>query len=503
MIRGVDDDPDLVDNGTPSPSTTPAVAATLTPTLLPSASPSSGGSGGGGGGGGGGPTSSPLLFFVALGFGVVFTNLWYVWLMSGELHSEKYHARTMTKSLIRIIVGVKYCFRYNQRNRQQRNDENGEPIDMAAMPRTHRRRREKKLMTMDEVNGRFPLIKYKAWVTARAEEGLSTAGGVATPSSRPGSIKNIDDVITPDQDAKISNEHQRPITPNPINTLSETRYSPTTAKSSPAIVEDQPQNTKEKETKAASDGAPLPPTQQQVHDDDDMDDDDQIQIAVPTEMLANPGDSCAICLDTLEDDDDVRGLSCGHAFHASCLDPWLTSRRACCPLCKADYYIPKPRPDGEVAVDAERLSGRRPAGISSRTELPQSPPYTFMSGRGGTSFRPRMVLPGRFMTIGHGDQPDNRYGFPTVQRLPRPARTQDPRQSSSSARNNHASPQAEPSPSWISRIRGWHPSRPAFGLSNRLGRSDPPSSSPETHQTPQTGNPMVSTTPGQLEAGQR
>jgi hypothetical protein len=30
----------------------------------------------GGGGGGGGPTSSPLLFFVALGFGVVFTNLW-------------------------------------------------------------------------------------------------------------------------------------------------------------------------------------------------------------------------------------------------------------------------------------------------------------------------------------------------------------------------------------------------------------------------------------------
>jgi hypothetical protein len=27
-------------------------------------------------GGGGGPTSSPLLFFVALGFGVVFTNLW-------------------------------------------------------------------------------------------------------------------------------------------------------------------------------------------------------------------------------------------------------------------------------------------------------------------------------------------------------------------------------------------------------------------------------------------
>jgi hypothetical protein len=31
----------------------------------------------GGDRGGNGPTSSPLLFFVALGFGVVFTNLWY------------------------------------------------------------------------------------------------------------------------------------------------------------------------------------------------------------------------------------------------------------------------------------------------------------------------------------------------------------------------------------------------------------------------------------------
>lgn len=29
-------------------------------------------------GGNSGPTSSPLLFFVALGFGVVFTNLWCV-----------------------------------------------------------------------------------------------------------------------------------------------------------------------------------------------------------------------------------------------------------------------------------------------------------------------------------------------------------------------------------------------------------------------------------------
>ncbi|CAD1813623.1 unnamed protein product [Candida parapsilosis] len=49
--------------------------------------------------------------------------------------------------------------------------------------------------------------------------------------------------------------------------------------------------------------------------------------------------SCAICLEVLEDDDVVRGLICGHVFHAICLDPWLTKRRACCPMCKRDYLF--------------------------------------------------------------------------------------------------------------------------------------------------------------------
>jgi hypothetical protein len=43
-----------------------------------SSPPAATGSDDGSNDGGSGPTSSPLLFFVALGFGVVFTNLWYV-----------------------------------------------------------------------------------------------------------------------------------------------------------------------------------------------------------------------------------------------------------------------------------------------------------------------------------------------------------------------------------------------------------------------------------------
>lgn len=48
--------------------------------------------------------------------------------------------------------------------------------------------------------------------------------------------------------------------------------------------------------------------------------------------------TCAICLETFEEDDIVRGLICGHVFHAECVDPWLTRRRACCAICKRDYY---------------------------------------------------------------------------------------------------------------------------------------------------------------------
>jgi hypothetical protein len=54
-----------------TPSPTAAQSQTVS-TTVPAPTPTMTSSGGGG------PTSSPLLFFVALGFGVVFTNLWSV-----------------------------------------------------------------------------------------------------------------------------------------------------------------------------------------------------------------------------------------------------------------------------------------------------------------------------------------------------------------------------------------------------------------------------------------
>ncbi|KAG2420899.1 hypothetical protein HFD88_000513 [Aspergillus terreus] len=54
----------------------------------------------------------------------------------------------------------------------------------------------------------------------------------------------------------------------------------------------------------------------------------------------DPEDShslCAICMDGFEEGDMIRPLTCGHIFHPSCVDPWLTKRQACCPLCKKTF----------------------------------------------------------------------------------------------------------------------------------------------------------------------
>ena len=390
--------------------------------------------------------------------------------------------------MYRIIVGVKYCFRYNARNRQRLQDENGEPIDLANIPRAHRRRREKKLMTMEEVNDRFPLTKYKNWVTTRAAEGLSTAGGVANPSqSRAGSVKDAQGIVQPYQDPE-SEESARPTTAQ-SSTHNENRQKQETPHI-PDPTEISAESTSKLQESETLDNTKDAAELQEQHDAEELEEDDQIQMAVPTEMLANPGDACAICLDTLEDDDDVRGLTCGHAFHASCLDPWLTSRRACCPLCKADYYVPKPRPEGEAAAEAS--TSRRPPGMSgNRIDMPAPPQFAFIGGRGGTSFRPRMVLPGRFMTISYQEGRD-RHGFPTVQRFPRLSRNRG------NANPDATSPDATDAaavPRRSARSRLFH--LPSIG---RWRRSHEPTG---VDQSPEIITSEVQPTPGQLEAGSR
>lgn len=422
------------------------------------------GNGNNGGGGGGGPTSSPLLFFVALGFGVVFTNLW-------------------------IIVGVKYCFRYNRRRAAQAAAD-GEPIDLAAMPRPHRRRREKKLMTMEEVNERFPLLKYKQWKSTRETEGLPTTGGIATaPASRAASMKDVEGVIS-------SKDEGAPSSPTTDTALSMARGDHTAANSStqpqpapPAPPKDSVGDSDkdvEKGALAAESTTAKTETVESAkasaqanireNDDESDDEDDPIRTATAPEMLAEPGDTCAICLDTLEDDDDVRGLTCGHAFHGSCVDPWLTSRRACCPLCKADYYVPKPRPEGEAE---QAQNGRTRGGLRS----PTSPPAVWTTTRGNPFARSRVVI----VSSNGGQQHHRADRFGRLNRPSRPERT-------NTGTVAAQQPQTTEQQGWRSRFTLNRPQGPTFGNWLSRGRNGNAAATDSTPAQP---------TPGQLEAGNR
>ncbi|KAL2125815.1 hypothetical protein VTI74DRAFT_2625 [Chaetomium olivicolor] len=282
-----------------------------------------------------------------------------------------------------------------------RNDET-DPINMENMPRPHRRRREKKLMPIDEVNEKFPMLKYKTWVASRAQEGLPTRGGVSAPPSRANSIRDVTVPSLPPKERMSTDE--RP-------TTSATAKAPNTANETcPDIVPEKreghaPQHVPKESTSSTVGAITRTSTEsnrdsantvaqkhmsQVSHDDDD--EDEHIDSALPPECLGTSGDTCAICIDSLEDDDDVRGLTCGHAFHAACIDPWLTTRRACCPLCKADYYTPKPRPqavgggDGTTGVITVTLPTDS---RGHRMNLPTRPSHAFFgfrrSNRRGTS----------------------------------------------------------------------------------------------------------------------
>lgn len=260
----------------------------------------------------------------------------------------------------RIIVGVKYCFRYNARQRARQNGDD-DVVDLQAMPRPHRRRREKKLMTMDEVNERFPVLKYKAWRAQREAAGLPTEGGIESSSraaSRVGSVRDVDmPEIKPTPTSATDTDLPSLPPASASKELAPTNSPP--ASTIPAFPHPLPA------PRLSTDDSYHP---EKSHSPNDTPDDPDSDHEVDPDLLMNSGDTCAICLDTIEDNEDVRGLSCGHAFHSACIDPWLTCRRACCPLCKKDYYIPKPRTEGEVAAQEERRQRRAQAAQQQRIE---------------------------------------------------------------------------------------------------------------------------------------
>jgi hypothetical protein len=256
--------------------------------------------------------------------GVLFTNLW-------------------------IIVGVKYCFRYSQRSRRAQ-AQLDEEVDLATLRPfvglhnpVQRRRREKKLLKIDDVNERFPVMTYKAWRAQRERAGLSAEGGIATQTADGDPITPTipSQPATPPRSESPEATSSRP--PTPVTS------DPTVDTSADAVDPEKrpppdPPSDDAEPTPFYDSTIPIASTSK--HRDStftaETANEDEDDHPIPADLLPTTGDNCAICIELLEDEDEVRGLTCGHCYHQTCIDPWLTQRRASCPLCKHDYYIPKP-----------------------------------------------------------------------------------------------------------------------------------------------------------------
>ncbi len=49
-------------------------------------------------------------------------------------------------------------------------------------------------------------------------------------------------------------------------------------------------------------------------------------------------DKCTICQFEFTENELLRKLSCGHLYHRSCVDEWLTKEKKC-PVCKLEVKI--------------------------------------------------------------------------------------------------------------------------------------------------------------------
>lgn len=341
---------------------------------------------------------------------------------------------------------------------------------------------------MDEVNERFPLVKYKVWRSSRANQGLPTEGGITAPNTRPQSLKDEDGVAlfapvgisttatspVVEEERGVSSNLPQPSNDAQGDSVSRpTAVDPSTDTAAPSTHQEPGVNMTEEKWQHSMINEHV--------DLEEEDDGDQIRKAVPAELLPNPGDSCAICLDIIEDDDDIRGLACGHAFHASCVDPWLTSRRACCPLCKADYYVPKPRPQPAEGQSASDGQGRRT--VTSRLDGLTRPPRATQPRSQANPFRMQMAFSGRLFQSTSAES--------RVHRPPAGGHSGDP---SDEAQNpDRPSPRGNWTRFLPARLRGRSSQDPTTGEAHE--------SSAQTDTSPNNPPAGQHRTPSQLEAG--
>lgn len=289
-------------------------------------------------------SQAPYLFFIALGIGVIFTNLW-------------------------LILGIRY---YCRRRRNRLNLESANPgeYNMTDSPNFHRlpngmyyigggvyltssdannprrrRRAARKLLTQEELDSMFPVLKYKDWSSQQKQKGLPSEGGISDSAAYAfeKSLNNTSNVDagSNQQQPNSSCSSTETTQSNTINTTTQSE----SIDNSGSNINDKDQkiqidiNNRTAATPQESENKyPTPSSTNDLTISFSADDEEEEEHTSKYQGPIDSGDTCAICIDSLEPDDDIRALTCHHVFHSDCITPWLTTRRALCPLCKHDYY---------------------------------------------------------------------------------------------------------------------------------------------------------------------
>ena len=82
-------------------------------------------------------------------------------------------------------------------------------------------------------------------------------------------------------------------------------------------------------------------------------------------------DKCMICLDTIDDNQDVYSLQCNHKYHTKCIVDWFRSGAKSCPCCNdipsrfngLDWPYSS---NGEIHQQRIKNIGKLPEGSSER-----------------------------------------------------------------------------------------------------------------------------------------
>ncbi|KAH3678303.1 hypothetical protein WICPIJ_008853 [Wickerhamomyces pijperi] len=244
---------------------------------------------------------SSILFFIAVAIGVLIALLFLFF-------SVRYYVRSRmgifaTARITTLDNGV--IIVSNDYPAQTLNAYTPEAFDVVRAQRRRRRRYlKKRRLTEEELDHLFPVRTYQNWLDGGAEL----------------------DAKNRDIAAQLKEEHDEDVQHDE-------------AEQEQAVSElPQAQDTANNEINVNN------PNQEVASSSSSNDHDHNVNKEID---LSNPSEAemhfdsgtCAICIDTFEPEDQVRGLICGHVFHQECLDPWLTKRKACCPMCKRDYYM--------------------------------------------------------------------------------------------------------------------------------------------------------------------